>query len=63
MVLLKAAWEKVPFVAQGLIIPTRIHVVAGLIPGLFQWVKDLALHELWGRSQMQLRSCVAVAVA
>ena len=34
---------------------------AGSIPGLAQWVKDLAL--LWCRSQMQLRSGIAVAVA
>ena len=33
---------------------------AGLTPGLAQWVKDLA--KLWCRSQMELGSCVAVAV-
>ena len=33
--------------------PTSNHKVVGLIPGLAQWVKDLAL---------QLGSCVAVAV-
>ena len=33
------------------------------IPGLAQWVRDPALPELWCWSQMQLRSCVAVAVA
>jgi len=30
----------VPFVAQGLTNPTRIHEDVGLIPGLTQWVKD-----------------------
>ena len=42
--------------------PTGIHEVAGLIPGLSQWVGDLALPELWYRSQMRLGSRVAVAV-
>ena len=42
--------------------PTRNHEISGLIPGLAQWVKDLALLELWCRLQTQVGSHVAVAV-
>ena len=43
--------------------PTRNHRVAGSIPGLTQWVKDLSLLWLWCGTQMRLRSGVAVALA
>ena len=43
--------------------PTGIHEDVGLIPGLTQWLKIRQCWELWRRSQMQLGSHVAVAVA
>ena len=50
--------------AQWLTNLTRNHEVVGLIPGLAQWVKDLALHELWscGIGHRRVRSCVVVAL-
>ena len=42
----------------------RIRLGTSSIPGPVQWVKDLALRELWCRSQARLNSSVAiVAVA
>ena len=50
---------RVSIVAQRVKNLTSIHEDVGLIPGLIQWVKDLAL---WHRSQMKRGSGVAVAV-
>ena len=49
--------------AQQVIDLASSHEDLGLILGLTQWVTDLALPDLWCRSQTQLRSDVAVAVA
>ena len=43
--------------------PTRNHGVVGLIPGLAQGVKDPCCCDLWCRSNAQLRSGIAVALA
>ena len=42
--------------------PARNHKVSGLIPGLAQWIKVLALLQLWHGLQMDLGSGVAVAM-
>ena len=43
--------------------PTSNYDAAGSIPGLSQWVNIRCCCELWCRSQTQLGSCVAVALA
>ena len=60
---LKSEMIRSPHCGSGVMNPTSIHEDAGSIPGLAQWVKHPALP--WAepsRSQIRLRSGVAVAV-
>ena len=53
----------VPVVAQRLTNPTRNHEVSGSIPALLSGLRIWSYRELWCRSQTQLGSHTAVAVA
>ena len=57
----------VPVVAQQVKNPTSMHEDADTSSQTTQWAKNMALHEVWCRSQIWLRSallwhcCIAVA--
>ena len=53
---------QVPIVPQQVANLSRIYEDSGLIPGLAQWVKDLALPQTVCKSQTQLGSGIVVAV-
>ena len=59
----KSTYPGIAIVPQQVKDLTSIYEDSGLIPGLAQWVKDLAYcHELWWRWQTWLGSGIAVAV-
>ena len=55
--------SKFPVVSQWTRQVHSIHEDAGSIPGLAQWLRIRCCCELWCRSQMRLRSRIAMAVA
>ena len=54
-ILFKVAWYEVPTAVQWVNDLACLCGIAGSISGTAQWVKDLALPQLWRRSQMWLR--------
>ena len=52
----------VPVMSQRLVNPASIHEDTGLIPGLISGLKIQRCCKLWCRSQIWLRSSIAVAV-
>ena len=59
----KYSFRGVPIMAQWKWIWLATMKMQVQIPGLAQWLRIQCCCELWSRSQMQLRSGVAVAVA
>jgi len=60
--LIKQQSPGVPLVAQRLRNQHSVHEAAGLIPGLTQWVKDLALLQMAAQFTDVVESGVAVAI-
>ena len=60
----KLRFRGVPVVAQRVMNPTSIHEIVGLIPGLDQWVKDLALPQAasYLADETQIPSCCGCGI-